>query len=160
MRLIPTLWGYKVKIFLGSDHQGFHLTEAIFAWLSKEGYDVEDVGDKAPDPNDDYPQFAQMAAIKVLGSETDDTRAILICGGGQGMAMAANRFKGIRAAVVWDELEAKMTRLDNDSNVLSLPARVLDGDMNNVKNIVTTWLNTKFTGAARHVRRNQELDDF
>lgn len=149
-----------MKIYLGSDHQGFHLKEAIFAWLSNKDYDIEDIGDKAPDPNDDYPQFAQMASIKVLGSEDDDTRAILICGGGQGMAMAANRFKGIRAAVVWDEYEAKMTRLDNDSNVLSLPARVLDGDINNVKNIVTTWLETKFTGAARHVRRNQELDDF
>ena len=75
------------------------------------------------------------------------------------MAIAANRFKGIRAAVVWDEYEAKMTRLDNDSNVLSLPARILDGDINNVKNIVTTWLNTQFSAATRHIRRNQELDD-
>lgn len=148
-----------MKVYLGSDHQGHQLKEAVFAWLSKEGVEVEDVGNKVPDPQDDYPQFAQMAALKVLGDEDSDSRAILICGGGQGMAMAANRFKGIRAAVVWDEQEAKMTRLDNDSNILSLPARVLDGDFNNVRNIIKTWLDTKFTGAARHVRRIQELDD-
>lgn len=148
-----------MKIYLGSDHNGFHLKEAVEAWLKKEGYDVEDVGDKVLDPKDDYPQFAQAAAHKVLTSDDDDPRAILICGGGQGMAIAANRFKGIRAAVIWDEYEAKMTRIDNDSNILSLPSRVLDGDMNNVKNIVTTWLNTKFSGIARHQRRNDELDE-
>lgn len=149
-----------MKVYLGSDHQGHQLKEAVFAWLSKEGIDVEDVGNKVPDPQDDFPQFAQMAVLKVLGSEDKDARAILICGGGQGMAMAANRFKGIRAAVIWDEYEAKMTRIDNDSNVISLPARVLEGDFNNVRNILTTWLETKFSGAARHARRNQELDDF
>ena len=149
-----------MKIILGSDHQGFDLKQALFAWLSKEGYNVEDVGDKRPDPADDYPQFAQLACLRLLGEDDKDVRAILICGGGQGMAMAANRFKGIRASVVWDEYEAKMTRLDNDSNVLSLPARVLDGDMNNVKNIITTWLETKFSGAARHQRRIEELDSF
>lgn len=149
-----------MKIYLGSDHQGHQLKEAVFAWLSTERVDVEDVGNKVLDPKDDYPQFAQMAALKVLGSEDTDARAILICGGGQGMAIAANRFKGIRASVVWDEEEAKMTRRDNDSNVLSLPARVLEGDFNNIKNIINTWLETKFAGAARYQRRIQELDDF
>jgi ribose 5-phosphate isomerase B len=148
-----------MKVYLGSDHQGFHLKEAVEAWLKKEGVDVEDVGDRKLDPNDDYPQFAQKAAHKVITSEDSDPRAILICGGGQGMAMAANRFKGIRAAVVWDEYEAKMTRIDNNSNVLSLPARILDGDINNVKNIISVWLETKFSAAPRHQRRNQELDD-
>lgn len=148
-----------MKIYIGSDHQGFQLKEAVTAWLKTEGYDVEDVSNKVLDPNDDYPQFAQAAAHKVLTSSEKDPRGILICGGGQGMAMAANRFKGIRASVIWDEYEAKMTRLDNDSNVLSLPARVLDGDMNNVKSIIKTWLDTKFTGAARHLRRNNELDE-
>lgn len=148
-----------MKIYIGSDHQGFHLKEAVEAWLKKEGYAIEDVGDKKLDPKDDYPQFAQNAAHKVLTSTDADARAILICGGGQGMAMAANRFKGIRAAVVWDEEEARMSRVDNDSNILSLPARILDGDINNVKNIITIWLTTKFSAAPRHIRRNQELDD-
>ncbi len=148
-----------MKVYIGSDHQGFHLKEAVHAWLLKKGVDVEDVGDKKLDPADDYPQFAQKAAHKLLSEGNNETRAILICGGGQGMAMAANRFKGIRASVIWDEYEAKMTRLDNDSNVLCLPSRILDGDMNNVYNIINTWLDTKFSGAVRHQRRNQELDE-
>lgn len=148
-----------MKIFIGSDHQGFHLKEAIQAWLESIHQNIEDVGDKTLNPEDDYPQFAQKAAQRLLSSNEDEPRAILICGGGQGMAIAANRFKGIRAAVVWDEHEAKMTRLDNDSNVLCLPARILDGDMNKVKDIISIWLNTKFSGAVRHQRRNQELDE-
>ena len=115
-----------MKIFLGSDHNGFHLKEAVFAYLSKRGHDVEDVGDSELDHNDDFPEFAQAAAIKVIGE--DDARAILICGGGQGMAMAANRFRGIRASVIWDVDEARITRNDNDSNVLCLPSRILDYD--------------------------------
>lgn len=148
-----------MKIYIGADHQGFHLMEAVEAWLKKEGYEVELVGERALNPQDDYPQIAQQAAMKVLTAEERDPRAVLICENGQGMAMAANRFKGIRAAVVWDTQEAKSSRIDNDSNILSLPARVLDGDMNNVKNIITTWLDTKFSRAARHIRRNQELDN-
>ena len=146
-----------MKVFLGSDHNGYHLKEKVFAYLSKRGYDAEDVGDSEPDPDDDFPQFAAAAAIKVLGEE--DARAILLCGGGQGMAMAANRFRGIRASVIWDELEAKMTRNDNDSNVLCLPARVLEHDDAEWQAIVDTWLDTPFAAAARFVRRNRQLDE-
>lgn len=149
-----------MKVYIGSDHQGFTLKEAVFAWLSNDKYEVEDVGNRRPDPGDDYPQFAQMAAVKILGDDGRDPRAILICGDGQGMAMAANRFRGVRAAVVWDVNEARGVRLDLDSNVLCLPARVLKGDMNNVKDIIKTWLDTKFTGAARHQRRINDLDDY
>src|SRR5690606_1543334 len=84
----------RMKIFLGSDHQGFELKQELFAYLSKNGYDVEDVGNRTLDANDDDPQFAQMAALKVLGEDGPDARAILVCGGGQGMAIAANRFRG------------------------------------------------------------------
>ena len=146
-----------MKIFLGSDHNGFHLKEKVFAYLSKRGYDVEDVGDRELNPDDDFPQFAQAAAIKVLGE--DDARAILLCGGGQGMCMAANRFHGIRAAVIWDEKEAKMTRNDNDSNVLCLPSRILDDDESKWQAIVDTWLDTPFAAAARYIRRNRQLDE-
>jgi len=64
-----------MKIYLGSDHQGFHLKEKVFAYLSKRGYEVEDVGDKELDPEDDFPEFAQLAVLKVLGDEDDDARA-------------------------------------------------------------------------------------
>lgn len=146
-----------MKIYLGADHQGFAMKEKVFAYLAKQGYDVEDVGDKELDPNDDFPVFAQMAALKVLGE--DGSRAVLICGGGQGMCMAANRFRGIRASVIWDEYEAKMTRNDNDSNVLCLPSRVLEDDEELWKEIIDTWLKTPFADAPRYKRRNAEIDE-
>ena len=146
-----------MKIFLGTDHNGFHLKEKIFAYLVKHGYDVEDVGDTMLDPGDDFPEFAQAAALKVLGEE-GDARAILLCGGGQGMAMAANRFKGIRASVIWDAFEAKMTRNDNDSNVLCLPSRVIESK-EEWEGIIETWLNTPFANAVRFKRRNAQLDE-
>ncbi len=149
-----------MKIFLGSDHRGFALKNDLFAYLSKHEYEVEDVGGKELDPQDDYPQFAQEAAIKLLGSEDKDPRAILVCGGGQGMAIAANRFKGIRAVVVTDAHEAKMSRIDNDANVLALSADRFEEEPEVVYGIIETWLNTEFTGQARHVRRLKEIDEF
>lgn len=146
-----------MKIFLGSDHNGYHLKETVFAYLSKRGFAVEDVGDDEPNPDDDFPLYAQAACLQLLGE--DDARAILICGGGQGMCMAANRFRGIRASVIWDEQEARLTRNDNDSNVLCLPARLLDGDTDRWQAIVDTWLDTPFANAARYVRRNRQLDE-
>jgi len=149
-----------MKLFLGADHGGFVLKEKLEAYLSKRKIEWEDVGDTELDPNDDFPQFAQAAALKVLGEdEHEDPRAILICTGGQGMAMAANRFRGIRAAVIWDSFEAHECRNDNNSNVLCLPARVLDDDAELWKDLVDTWLETPFAGAARYKRRNQELDE-
>ena len=149
-----------MKIYLGADHNGFAMKEHVFAYLAKRGYEVEDVGDRELDPDDDFPEFAQMAALKVLGDEGKDPRAILICGGGQGMCMAANRFRGIRASVIWDAEEARMTRNDNDSNVLCLPARVLQREDEQVwQDIVDTWLHTPFASAVRYKRRNAELDE-
>lgn len=149
-----------MKIFLGTDHNGFHLKEKIFAYLVKHGYEVEDVGDTALDPDDDFPEFAQMASLKVLGENEGEARAILLCGGGQGMAMAANRFRGIRASVVWDAYEAKMTRNDNDSNILCLPSRILENDDDaEWQGIIETWLNTPFAAAVRFKRRNAQIDE-
>lgn len=148
-----------MKIYLGSDHNGYHLKEQVFAYLAKRGYDVEDVGGRELDPNDDFPEFAQAAALQVIGDEDDDARAILLCGGGQGMCMAANRFRGIRASVIWDAFEAKMTRNDNDSNVLCLPSRVLDDDPERWQDIIDTWLTTPFADAARFKRRNAQIDE-
>lgn len=148
-----------MTIYLGADHNGFALKEKVFAYLVKRKYDVEAVGDDELDPNDDFPEFAQIAALKVIGDTGQDPRAILICGGGQGMSMAANRFRGIRASVVWDADEAKMTRRDNDSNVLCLPARILENDDSLWQDIVDTWLKTPFANAARFKRRNAQLDE-
>lgn len=148
-----------MKIYLGSDHNGYHLKEKVFAYLSKRGFDVHDVGDTEPDAQDDFPEFAQRAVLQVLGDDDKDPRAILLCGGGQGMSMAANRFRGIRASVIWDETEARMTRNDNDSNVLCLPSRVLDDNDQLWQGILDTWLGTPFANAERFRRRNRQLDE-
>ena len=146
-------------IYLGSDHGGYYLKEKLEAHLLKAGHKVEDVGNKVLDPADDYPQFAFAAATKVLGSEDPDPRAILICTGGQGMAIAANRIRGIRAVVIDNVEEARMSRNDNDANVLSLPSRVLEDDEAKAYDIVDTWLKTPFSKAARHTRRLREIEE-
>lgn len=149
-----------MNIYLGADHQGFYLKEQVFGYLAKHGYSVQDVGAIELDPDDDFPDFAQLAATRVIGDTDKDPRAILICGGGQGMAMAANRFRGIRASVVWDAYEAKMTRHDNDSNILCLPARIFEDQDEAVwQGIVETWLNTPFGAVARFKRRNAQIDE-
>lgn len=135
------------------------MKEKVFAYLAKHNYDVVDVGDAQLDPDDDFPEFAQAAALKVLGEEEGTARAILLCGGGQGMAMAANRFRGIRASVIWDAFEAKMTRNDNDSNVLALPSRVLEANDGTWEGIIETWLSTPFAAAPRFKRRNAQIDE-
>lgn len=146
-------------VYLGSDHGGFYLKEKVEAHLVKAGYQVEDVGNKVLDPADDYPQFAFAAATKVLGSTDDDPRAILICKGGQGMAIAANRIRGIRAVVISDVEEAKMSRNDNNANVLSLPSRVLESEEALAFDIIDTWLKTPFSKAERHTRRLREIEE-
>lgn len=147
-----------MKIFLGADHAGFHLKEKVFAHLSKAGHDIEDAGNQQLDPHDDYPQFAYAAVTKLLGSADKEAKAILLCGGGQGMCIAANRVRGIRAVVIWDEHEAQMSRTDNDANVLCLPARSFTNEQA-VLDIIDTWLSTPFSGAARHARRLQEIEE-
>ncbi|MDR1032399.1 MAG: RpiB/LacA/LacB family sugar-phosphate isomerase [Candidatus Nomurabacteria bacterium] len=146
-----------MKIFVGADHNGFHLKENVLNYLAERGYDAVDVGDKELNPTDDFPEFAKKAALAVL-AEGGDARAILLCGGGQGMCIAANRYKGIRAAVIWDSIEARMARNDNDSNILCLPARVLESNDVLWEDIIDTWLDTPFAAAPRYVRRNSQLD--
>lgn len=135
------------------------MKEAVLAYLTKRRHEVVDVSGKELDPLDDFPEFAHAAVQKVLGDTTPDPRAILICGGGQGMCMAANRFRGIRASVIWDAYEAKMTRNDNDSNVLCLPSRILADNDAAWKDIIDTWLTTPFASAARYKRRNAQIDE-
>lgn len=146
-----------MRVYIGADHAGFHLKEAVMAHLSKLHYDVEDDGDKQLDPEDDYPHFAYAVATKVLGDEDDDARGILLCGSGQGMCIAANRVRGIRASLCWNEDVARETRNDNDSNVLCIPARMLSEE--EALKIIDTWLTTPFSGAARHQRRIHEIEE-
>ena len=146
-----------MKIFIGSDHNGYNLKQELMAYLGKHNYDIEDAGDKTLNPDDDFPQFAAAVANKIIGSTDKDPRGILICGSGQGMAMAANRFTSIRAALVWDVEEARAARREDDANVLVLPARILQNDLAN--EIVEAWLNTEFDRAPRRIRRLRQIDD-
>lgn len=146
-----------MKIFVGADHNGFHMREALVNYLRQAGYDVEDEGDLQLNEQDDYPIFTQKVVSRLLGSKDPETRGILICGSGQGVCMAANRFTGIRACLGHDQEAVRACRNDEDSNVLCLPARVLKQQEANL--IVETWLNTPFANAPRYRRRNQQLDE-
>lgn len=146
-----------MKIFVGADHNGYQSKGKIIEFLQEAGYEVVDVGNDVYDPADDFPVFANRAVKNVLNSNGSD-RAILICGGGQGMAMAANRHKGIRASVIWDSEEARLTRNDNDSNVLALPARIAQSNPEVTQQIITTWLEGTFAAEDRYIRRNKMLD--
>ena len=150
-----------MRIYLGADHQGFYLKNKIRDYLTKAGYQITDYSSDEFKPDDDFPQYARAAAQRVV-DETDDTDvAILICGGGQGMCMAANRIKGVRAIVASTVDDARYGRNDNDANVLCLPARVLDKPWNAPlwQDIIDTFLHTPFAGAERYIRRNRELDE-
>lgn len=145
-----------MKVYVGADHNGFHLRNSLIAYLKRAGYAVQDEGDEKLDPNDDFPVFATKVAKDVLGSDDKDAKGILLCGSGQGMCMAANRFRGIRACLGYDQTSIRSSRNDDDANVLCLPAKTIDKDQLNV--LVETFLNTKFAAAPRFSRRIQELD--
>ncbi|HKR81742.1 MAG TPA: RpiB/LacA/LacB family sugar-phosphate isomerase [Candidatus Saccharimonadales bacterium] len=146
-----------MKIYLGADHNGFALKQELIAMLQKSGHEVIDEGDVALQTDDDFPQYAAKVVGALLADGGADARGVLICGSGQGMCMAANRFKRIRASLVWDVAEARMSRNDDDSNVLCLPARLLK--TSEAEAVVNTWLATPFAGASRFKRRIQQLDD-
>ncbi len=144
-----------MKIFLGADHGGYDLKLKVFEHLVHKGYDVEDVGAKTFDDKDDFPQYAYGVTSKILGEE--DARGILMCGSGQGMAIAANRVAGIRAAVIWSVEGAMETRRDNDSNVLCLSQRMTDTETN--LDIIDAWLSTAPNKDPKYQRRNHQIEE-
>lgn len=145
-----------MKIYIGSDHNGYQYKQDLAAALRNGGHEVVDDGNVAIDPNDDFPQFASKVVNDLLVDTDPDAKGLLICGSGQGMSMAANRFKGIRASLCWNLEEARASRNDDDSNVLCLSSRYLSID--EAQAIVSTFLQTPFAGAPRFTRRIQELD--
>lgn len=146
-----------MKIYIGADHNGFELKRRLKERLRADGYELADEGDEQLRPDDDFPQFAVQTVRALLASDDVQARGILICGSGQGMCMAANRFKGIRASLVWDVEEARAARNDDDSNVLCLPARSLTFD--EALRITNAWLSTPFAGAPRFKRRIRQMDE-
>lgn len=147
-----------MNIYLGADHRGFHLKEQIEAFLKQIGHSVIDEGGQTLDPNDDYTVFATKVVAAMLSSDDKEPRGILVCGSGQGMVMAANRHRGVRAGLGWSVDAARATRNDEDSNVLALPADVLENG-ETWKDIVKAWIDTPFAGADRYKRRIRQLDE-
>ena len=136
-----------MKIAIAADHAGFALKEKLRERLALEGHDVQDFGTASAD-SCDYPDFAQPVAREVAQGRSD--RGILVCATGIGMAMAANKIDGVRAAPVHSEDETRLTREHNDANVLTLGARYLDADT--AGRLVDIFLSTAFSGG-RHARR-------
>lgn len=140
------------RVLIASDHAGFELKEYLIKNLKSLNIEFLDQGTHNEE-SVDYPDYAKKLCKALLSG--DAPRGILICGTGQGMAIQANRFKGIRAALCWSVGVAKLSREHNDSNVLCLAGRVLDREL--ALEIAKTWLTTEFLGG-RHLRRTEKFD--
>jgi ribose 5-phosphate isomerase B len=141
-----------MKVAVGCDHAGLPLKETVMAELRGRDLQVLDCGTQGP-ASVDYPDFASAVAGMVSRGEAD--RGVLMCGTGIGMSMVANRFAGVRAAVVHDEFTTEMSRRHNDANVICLGGRVLDAA--GAARLVRLWLETPFEGG-RHRRRVDKID--
>ena len=141
------------KIALAADHAGFEEKEKLKSTLTELGIEFEDMGTSSPD-SVDYPDYALKAARAVAKGDFD--QGLLVCGSGTGMAIAANKVHGVRAAVAWSPDIARLAREHNDANVLSRPARFLDDDQ--AREIVKAWFNANFEGG-RHERRVEKISE-
>lgn len=162
-----------MKVYFASDHGGFEIKNQLFTFVRDElGHEVEDCGASVYDENDDYPGIIAGAARKLSADYLSgkDSRAIVAGASGQGEAIVANRFKGVRCALYYGKALREQTdmsgkKLDilassrdhNDANALSLALRFLTPD--EAKAAVTTWLATPFSGEERHARRIQKIDE-
>jgi len=140
-----------MKIFLGADHRGFKLKEAIKAWLLEQKEAVEDLGNSRLDPNDDFVDFGAAVAAKVSAGQG---KGIVFCGSG-GMAIVANKFKAVRAVECWNETAARHAKEHDDANVLMLPADFVNKA--EAKTIVTAWLKAETLVDEKHQRRLNKL---
>ena len=144
----------KSTIYLGADHAGWELKEAIEAQLKEKGHKVVDMGNENLVNDDDYPDFGYAVAKRVA---TDPgSHGIVMCGNAQGICIVSNKVKGVRAATGFSVEAAKTTRADDNANVLCLPARFLKKP--EAKKIVDAWLKEPFSGAERHVRRLRKVE--
>ena len=141
-----------MKIALGTDHAGFEYKEAIKAWLAQHGHQVKDFGTFSNE-RVDYPDFIRPAAEAVVRGECE--RGIVLGGSGNGEAIAANKVRGVRCALCWNEETARLSREHNDANVLSIGQRMIPKEL--ALRIVEIWLATPFEGG-RHVARIQKLE--
>lgn len=150
------LYNGATMIYLGSDHAGHELKLEIAAFLEERGYAFRDLGNTFNDPDDDYPDYAFAVAEAVAADA--DSFGILVCGSAQGVCMAANKAKGIRAAAVATPEEARMTREHNAANVLCLSG--WKRTMEEARPVVETFITTDFSGEERHLRRINKISEY
>src|SRR3989344_464979 len=145
-----------MKIYIGTDHAGFELKEALVPFLKELGHEVEDMGARSFEALDDYPDFIRPVAEAV--ALNPESRGIILGGSGQGEAMCANRVPGVRAAVYYGGPFdiVVLSREHNDANILSLGARFVDED--EAREAVRLWLETPFSSDEKHARRIGEID--
>lgn len=145
-----------MKIVIGADHAGYEMKQLVVDHLKQQGHQVTDVGTHEPGKPDDYPDFAHLVAKNILGGDSE--RGILICGSGVGVSVAANKFHGIRASVCHDHYSAKQGVEHDDMNVLVLGSRVIGPNL--AVDLVDGYLESKFSGEERHVRRLSKIKSF
>lgn len=145
-----------MKIFIAADHTGVEFKDSLGQALKLAGHEVLDQGSFSLDPNDDYPALAGKLASELLASNDPEARGILLSGSGQGMCMAANRYRGIRASLCWNASAARAARSDHNSNVLCLSAGYLS--LEEAGSIMATWLSTAYDANPNADRRIQQLD--
>ena len=144
-----------LKVYLGADHAGFELKEKIKEFLKNKKINYEDLG-TGSEESVDYPDFAIKVGERV--AKEKGAKGILVCGSGVGMTIAANKVKGIRAAVVYDENTAKMSRQHNNANVICLRGR--DFSAAKALKLLWIWLNEEFSGEERHLRRIRKISEY
>ncbi len=159
-----------MKVYFAADHAGFELKKVLMPFVQGLGFEMEDCGAFEADSGDDYPEIVACAARAIIDDAAQgiESRGIVLGASGQGEAIAANRFTGVRAALYYgpagEQTDSSGETLDmivssrrhNNTNVLSLAARFMSADV--AQSVVKTWLETPFSGEERHMRRIQQLD--
>jgi ribose 5-phosphate isomerase B len=138
-----------MRVYLGSDHAGFELKAALVEWLTEAGHEAVDCGPESYQPDDDYPVYVMRAAAAAVAEP--GSLGIVIGGSGNGEQIAANKVRGVRAALGWSDETAQLARLHNNANVLSLGARM--HPVSDAVGFAKVFVETQFSGAPRHVRR-------
>jgi len=145
-----------MKLFIGADHRGFELKNKIVEYLQQENIRVEDMGPYSYEANDDYVDFSKKVAEAVL-QNVNENRGIVLCGSGIGVAMAANRFKGIRCALALNDDQVKHGREHDHINMIAIPAEYMNFEM--IKKCIELFLSTGTNNDPKYLRRNAKLDE-
>jgi len=145
-----------VRVYLGSDHAGFELKARLVQWLTQAGHEPVDCGPSTYQPDDDYPVYVMRAASSAVADP--GSLGIVIGGSGNGEQIASNKVRGVRAAIAWSEETARLARLHNNANVLSLGAR--EYPIEDAVGFARVFVGTAFSEAPRHERRLQMIADY